>query len=84
MRKVSRSFLILLLFTGLFTGQAFAMTPDEYCDIHSKSGAPGTCTPKGDCAVITTNLGTEECKLCGDGGCELTDCAKCTEEEKPE
>jgi len=62
-----------------FNSNAFAMAPDEYCKIHAESKAPGTCIEKGDCAVITTNLGTEECKKCGDGGCKLNDCSKCEE-----
>lgn len=76
-----RIVLVILIFMSglLFSFQACAMTPEEYCAIHDSSGAPGTCTEKGDCAVITTNLGTEECKLCGEGGCELTDCSNCKE-----
>ena len=62
-----------------FNSNAFAMSPSEYCSIHTESKAPGTCTEKGDCAVITTNLGTEECKECTEGGCELTDCSECEE-----
>ena len=59
---------------------SYAMKPEEYCKIHEESKAPGTCIVRGDCAVLTTNLGTEECKLCTDGGCELVDnCDKCSE-----
>ena len=56
------------------------MTPEEYCKVHEDSEAPGTCAVRGNCAVLTTNLGTEECKLCTDGGCALVDnCNKCSE-----
>lgn len=72
---------LVLLFTLVFgfNLSANATTPDEYCTIHKDSGAPGKCTPCGECAVLTTNLGTHEVKLCTDGGCELTDNASCPE-----
>lgn len=74
---------ILLLMALIFGVQpinpASAIDPDEYCKIHKESGAPGECEVREDCAVIVTNLGTEECKKCGGGGCELTDCAECEE-----
>ena len=76
----SVTFLVLLFGICSFGSTAFSMTPEDYCKIHKDSGAPGTCTTKGDCAVITTNLGTEECKVCTDGGCELVDsCDECSE-----
>ena len=72
--------IVSVLFSGLiFNVPSFAMTPEEYCAIHKESGAPGSCDERGNCAVITTNLGTEECKLCGEGGCKLTECSKCEE-----
>ena len=74
--KVFLTFLLLLL-TTLISNKVQAMTAEEYCKIHTESGAPGTCTPCGSCAVITSNLGTHECKLCSEGGCELSDCPDC-------
>ena len=71
------SFVVLIITVFAFSNNAFAITPEKYCQIHEQSGAPGTCTPKGDCAVLTTNLGTEECKKCTEGGCTLTDCKNC-------
>lgn len=64
----------------VFNLGSYAMTAEEYCQIHKDAGAPGTCVPKEDCAILTTNLGTEECKLCEEGGCTLTDCSNCAEE----
>ncbi len=71
--------LSILLFLSSFTLSAFSMTPEEYCKIHSESGAPGSCSERGSCAVITSNLGTDECKVCSEGGCELSDCESCEE-----
>ncbi len=76
MSNVLKTLLIALLVIG-FPLSSIAMSPDEYCDVHGQSGAPGTCTTKDDCVVITTNIGTEECKKCTDGGCELTNCNDC-------
>lgn len=73
-------FLVLSIGFGFISYQAQAMTPEQYCKIHDDSGAPGSCKPRGDCAVITTNLGTEECKKCSDGGCTLTNCKNCPEQ----
>lgn len=56
---------------------SYSMSADDYCEIHNNSGAPGECEASGECAVLYTNLGTEECKSCGDGGCELVDCSEC-------
>ena len=75
-RKILNVILSLLLFFAFyasytFSHSALAMTPEDYCKIHDDSGAPGTCEAKGNCVVITTNLGTEECKKCSDGGCEM-------------
>ena len=64
----------------VFNLGSYAMTAEEYCKIHEDAEAPGTCTVAGNCAVLTTNLGTEECKICEEGGCSLTDCNNCTEE----
>lgn len=75
------TFIILILGFCSLGNKAQAITPEEYCKIHKDSGAPGTCTTKGDCAVITTNLGTEEYKKCTEGGCTLTSHDKCSEEE---
>lgn len=69
--------LMLITFISGFSYAANAMTPDEYCTLHTDSGAPGSCEANGNCAVITTNLGTEECKLCQEGGCELAECSEC-------
>lgn len=83
--KILLRVILILLFSAFITNiQAFAITPEEYCTIHNESGAPGSCAEKGSCAVITTNLGTEECKLCGEGGCELIKCVKCEEEKEKE
>ncbi len=70
---------LMLLFIGFYfsSDAAMATTAQEYCEVHKTSGAPGTCTVCGECAVLTTNLGTHETKLCGEGGCELTDAANC-------
>ncbi len=78
---ILKSFLSIVLLLTFSSNGAIAMSPDEYCDIHNESKAPGECETKGDCAVIYTNLGTEECKLCSDGGCTLADCSKCEEEK---
>lgn len=79
--------LSLVLVLNLFSLSSLAMTPEEYCGYHAESGAPGDCESDGKCAVIYTNIGTKECKLCNDGGCELVeDCAVCNAdgEQKPE
>ena len=60
-------------------GSVWAVSPDEYCKIHTDSKAPGVCTVCGDCAVLISNLGTHECKKCTDGGCEMADCTACSE-----
>ena len=79
MLNTLRIFVAIGFIFGLMV-PSYAMTPEEYCDIHEESGAPGTCDVKDNCAVLTTNLGTEEYKLCSDGGCELiTDVEKCSE-----
>ena len=80
---LNRIVILFLLFLGLYLyTPTYAMDPEEYCKVHKESTAPGTCTTKGDCVVLTTNLGTEECKSCGEGGCKLTDCDKCEQKEK--
>ena len=80
MLNVIKAFLATILTFSICNLGSYAMSPEEYCKIHEDSKAPGTCTVRGDCAVLTTNLGTEECKLCTDGGCELVDnCDKCSE-----
>ena len=77
MLKILKALTFALLLS-FFSIASFAMTPEEYCQIHEEAKAPGTCAVKNNCAVLTTNLGTEECKLCGEGGCELTDCKNCS------
>ncbi len=80
MLNVIKAFLVTILVCSICNLSSFAITPDEYCQIHKDSNAPGSCTVRGDCAVLTTNLGTEECKLCTEGGCELVDnCDQCSE-----
>ena len=80
MLNMFRVFSLFVLISSFCTFSAYATTPEEYCRIHEESGAPGTCTAHGDCAVLTTNLGTEECKLCSEGGCELVNsCNECSE-----
>ncbi len=79
MLNVIKALLTTVLAFLICNLSSFAMTPEEYCAIHEESEAPGTCTPRGDCAILTTNLGTEECKLCREGGCELVDCDQCSE-----
>ncbi len=80
MFNVIKALSAVVLVFSICNLSSFAMSPDEYCKIHKDSGAPGTCTVHGNCAVLTTNLGTEECKVCTDGGCELVDnCNKCSE-----
>lgn len=79
LRNIFTAFFLSVLLSGLIlTNISLAMTAEEYCDQHEKSGAPGTCESdeEDNCAILTTNLGTEECKKCGDGGCEMTDCDK--------
>lgn len=78
--NIYKSLLTLILISG-FLIPAQAMTPEEYCNVHSESGAPGSCSERGSCAVITTNIGTEECKKCSEGGCELIDCSECADED---
>lgn len=78
--NIYTAFLALILVAGFLT-PAKAMTPEEYCSVHVESGAPGSCTEKGECALITTNIGTEECKKCSEGGCELVDCSECGDED---
>ena len=73
MLNVIKAFLATVLAVFICNLSSYAITPEEYCKIHDDSGAPGTCTVFVNCAVLTTNLGTEEYKLCGEGGCELTD-----------
>ena len=73
------NFLLVALLIGL-SQATLAMTPEEYCDVHEDSGAPGECVagePTGECLTIYTNLGTEEVKKCVDGGCELVDASEC-------
>ena len=77
MSKIFKALTFAMLLS-CFSFASFAMTPKEYCQIHEDAKAPGTCVAKGDCAVLTTNLGTEECKLCGEGGCEMVDCKDCS------
>ena len=80
MLNLVKAFIATVLAFSICNLTSYAMTPKEYCKIHEDSDAPGTCTVRGDCAVLTTNLDTEECKLCGEGGCELVDnCDKCSE-----
>ena len=80
MLSIIQALLATILTFSISSLSSFAMSPEEYCKIHEDSKAPGTCIPHGDCAVLTTNLGTEECKLCTDGGCELVDnCDECSE-----
>ena len=80
MLNVIKALLATFLAFSICNLTSYAMIPEEYCKIHEDSKAPGTCTVRGDCAVLTTNLGTEECKLCTEGGCELVDnCNKCSE-----
>ena len=76
LKIVSIAFLAVMFFSS----NVSAMTPEDYCELHEDSGAPGACTPSEDCVILTTNLGTQECKLCEDGGCSLTDCSNCPEE----
>ena len=73
------SLLVLLNYICFINNIAMATAPQEYCEIHKSSGAPGTCTPCGDCVVLTTNLGTQETKKCAEGGCELTESTNCPE-----
>lgn len=80
--NILRSFLLVLTIVIASCAVALAIDPDEYCTIHTDAGAPGSCSIRGDCAVIVTNIGTEECKICGVGGCELTECDNCPEEEE--
>ena len=83
MLNVIKAFLATVLAIFVCNLSSYAMVPEEYCNIHEESKAPGTCTVRGDCVVFTTNLGTEECKLCSDGGCELLDnCDGCPVEAK--
>ena len=80
MLNIIKAFLATILTFSICNLTSYAMTPEEYCKIHEDSKAPGTCTVRENCAVLTTNLGTEECKLCTDGGCELVaNCKKCSE-----
>ena len=80
MFNVIKALSAIVLIFSFCNLSSFAMTPDEYCQIHKDSKAPGSCIVRGDCAVLTTNLGTEECKVCTEGGCELVDsCDKCSE-----
>ena len=80
MLNIIKAFLATILTFSICNLSLYAMTPEEYCKVHKDSGAPGTCIVHENCAVLTTNLGTEECKLCTDGGCELVDnCNKCSE-----
>lgn len=80
MLNIIKAFLATVLAVSFCNLGTFAMTPEEYCQIHTDSGAPGSCTANGKCAVLTTNLGTEEYKLCSDGGCELvSDSSQCNE-----
>ncbi len=79
--NIYKTFLALVLISSFLT-PVKAMTPEEYCNVHTESGAPGSCSEKDDCAVITTNIGTEECKKCTEGGCELTDCGDCSASEE--
>ena len=89
---LKNSFFIALL-VCFFILPASAITPEEYCKIHEESGAPGNCSSASSkCVELTTNLGTSECKKCGDGGCSIIEgcssCADCIEcqdkEETPE
>lgn len=72
-------FVFTVISFSISTQSALALSPDEYCKIHEDSKAPGVCTVCGGCAVLISNLGTHECKKCTDGGCEMADCAECSE-----
>ena len=73
MLNVIKAFLATILAISICNLSSYAMTPEECCKVHDDAEAPGTCTVFGNCAVLTTNLGTEEYKLCGEGGCGLID-----------
>ncbi len=82
MLNVIKAFLVTVLVFSICSLSSYATSPEEYCKIHEDSGAPGVCTTRGNCVVLTTNLGIDECKLCTDGGCELVDnCDQCPESE---
>ena len=76
--------MLVLLLGSYFFYPANATTPEEYCKIHKDSGAPGVCSERSDCAILTDNMGLETCKKCTDGGCEITDCSNCSEDKEEE
>ena len=72
--------LLLTLTVNLNSSKVLAETPDEFCSHLEEAGIPDKCTVCGDCAVVTTNVGNNECKKCPEiGGCQLTDCNECAE-----
>ena len=84
--KVSKLILIIAIAFGFcFSGvSTLAITPEEYCQVHKDSQAPGSCEQCGtSCIKIIGNLGDTIYKKCTDVQCTQTntckaDCPECT------
>lgn len=83
--KMAHIALVFSLLSGFYfySHPALARTAQEECDLHKGAELPGTCDVKGKCAHFVDNLGQEECKVCDTGGCQLSSCDECSEEEEP-
>ena len=75
--KLTLSF-VLFISICFFTSSAQAMTPEEFCKMHSESGASDTCKPCGDKCAVLVGL-TTICKDCTvtETQCEMTECENC-------
>lgn len=88
--KLFKIALLLALTLGInsLNFSAKADTALERCQLHVDSNSPGTCDIRGDeckCAHYINNLGTEECYICGPGGCQKqNNCDGCPENDNCE